>query len=136
MSHVRTQIRNAVVALLPGTVHAARVYPVDEATLPVTLVYTNGETDEQSEFRTLGRTLEVMVECVVQASDLDTALDARFIAVEQALADTDLGGLCVSFSLTGIEITLSAEGAAPIGRGRMTYAALYRTSYSDPTTSI
>jgi hypothetical protein len=114
MSHVRTQIRDAVVALLPGTVLPSRVYPTDS--LPCTLVYTNAESDEQGAFGAIDRRLEVVVEV--------------------ALSATSLGGLIREIALAGIDVTLSAEGAAPIGRGRMTFAALYRTSYGDPTTSI
>jgi hypothetical protein len=136
MSHVRTQIRDAVVALLPGTVLPSRVYPTDS--LPCTLVYTNAESDEQGAFGAIDRRLEVVVECIAQATedDIDTDLDAMFAAVEVALSATSLGGLIREIALAGIDVTLSAEGAAPIGRGRMTFAALYRTSYGDPTTSI
>ena len=46
MSHARTQIRQAVIALLKGNTGAgnnvfeARVYPIDDPKLPALLVYT------------------------------------------------------------------------------------------------
>jgi hypothetical protein len=134
VSHVRTQIRNAVAALLPGTVYKSRVWPVEQTELPVLLVYTGSEADRAGDMQSLERTLDVIVECVTQGTDDE--MDAQFVLVEQALADTDLGGLALMFTLTGIEVTVSAEGSAPIGRGRMTYSAMYRTTYADPETSI
>lgn len=136
MSHVRTQIRNAVAAELAGIapVHVARVYPVDEADLPVLLVYTNGEQLTGDTFGNLARSLEVVVEIVAQTAALDDAMDALLAQVEQALA----GGLAMatSFLPTEIDVTTSADGSAPIGRLRLTYEATYRTSFADPETSL
>ena len=137
MSHVRTQIRNAVAAALTGvgTVHVARVYPVTEAELPVVLVYTNGEQIEQGEFGSLERVLEVVVEIVAQGDSLDAAMDAVLVDVEQALGG-GLGALVTSFSAASIEVSTSTEGSAPIGRLRLAYEATYRTAYADPETNL
>lgn len=138
MSHVRTQIRTATVAALAGigtTVIAARVYPVAEDSLPVVLVYTNGEQVSQYEFGGLERRLEVVVEIVAQGTNLDAALDAILVEVEQALGP---GLALVSDFLPtgGIEVSTSTEGSAPIGRLRLVYEAIYRTAYADPETTL
>jgi hypothetical protein len=50
MTHARTQIRQAVVALLTGNTEAgnrvfsSRVHPLDDAKLPALLVFTPQET--------------------------------------------------------------------------------------------
>jgi hypothetical protein len=132
MSHVRKQIRDAVVAALPGTVYASRVWPVQESDLPVHLVYMGTEQAEELDFKTLDRRLEVVIECVAQA--LDDDLDALIVGVEQALG----AGVApaMNLRLLSVEIVNSAEGSAPIGRARMTYEARYVTSFADPETSL
>jgi hypothetical protein len=139
MSHVRTQIRDRFVTLLGpvGTVHASRIYPLAEDALPVLLVYTNNETIDVdgAAFNALDRSLEVVVEIVEQATaTLDTALDTLLASVEAAIgADEDLNGLALHAAPASIEVSMSTEGAQPIGRARLTYSVLYRTTYTDPT---
>lgn len=134
MSHVRTQIRTAIAAALApvATTHVARVYQIDPATLPVLLVASGPEAIE-GQLDTLYRRYQVIVEAVT--SGTDDALDALLVGVEEALTG-DLGGLVVHLQPVSVEISNSAEGSAPIGRARITYEALYRTSYADPETSI
>lgn len=142
MSHVRTQIRQAATAALAGiaTVHASRVHPLAESDLPALLVYTSTESIEAelAAFGTLERRLELVIEAVAQAtSNLDTTLDDLLASVETALgAVPTLGGAAIVVVPTSIEVTISQEGAQPIGRARLTYAVLYRTSSTDPTASI
>jgi len=133
MSHVRKQIRDAVAALLPGTVHKSRVYPLDEAELPVKLVYTNGEQIAADQFGGLERRLEVVVEIV--AAGTDDAMDAVLVDVEQALGD-GLGSIVTQFVASSIEVSTSTEGSAPIGRLRLVYEAIYRTAFADPETNL
>lgn len=136
MSHLRTQIRDAAAALLPGTVYTARVYPVQEASLPVTLVVVGQEEIEAEDFGVLNRRLAIIIECIVQGDDLDAALNSALVGVEAALGNSTLGGRVLHLLPVSIEVTQSAEGSAPIGRARMTYEALYRTSPADPETII
>ena len=137
MSHVRKQIRDAAASALAslGGVHTSRVYPVQPDELPVLLVYT---ADEQIEgnLSAMDRRLELVVECVAQGESVEDELDTLLAGVEQALDDSTLGGVVVSLMPTSISVILSAEGSAPIGRTRITYEALYRTSFADPETSI
>jgi hypothetical protein len=142
MSHVRTQIRNRVATLLlpVGTVYASRVYPLAESALPCLLVYTNAEQidADDSAFNVLERRIEVIVECVVQATaSLDAELDDLLAESEAAIAaDPLLNGLALGCIPTATEITISTEGAQPVGRARMTLVALTRTSATDPTTVV
>jgi hypothetical protein len=143
MSHVRTQIRAAAATALAtlGGVHVSRVHPIEPQELPVYLVYTTAETaDYGGEFGSLSaleRRLQLVIEIVATADDLDLALDAGMASVEARIgADITLGGLCTQCLLTAIEISTSVEGAAPIGRARMTYEAIYRTSIVNPETAL
>lgn len=136
MSHVRKQIRDAVVtALTPlGGVHASRVYAVQPEELPVYLVYA-GPEEITGDFQTLERRLQVIVEIVADGQDFDDTLDAQLVLVEEALTG-DLSDLLVAMQPLSIEVLATAEGATPISRARITFEALYRTSYTDPETSI
>lgn len=134
MSHVRTQIRSAMASALAtvATTHVARVYPVDQGALPVLLVYSGAEQIE-GDLDHLLRRYAVTVEAIAEGTD--DALDALLVGIEQALIG-DLGGTVVSLQPVSVEIVNSAEGSAPIGRARVTFEALYRTSFADPETSL
>jgi hypothetical protein len=142
MSHVRTQIRDYAATLLGevGTVYKSRVYPLGEDSLPALLLYTSAEAMDidSSAFDTLERRIEVVVEVIAQATtDLDTALDDLLASVESAIAaDDSLGGLALSSVPTSIEVSILKDGAQPIGRARLTFQVLTRTSLTDPTTVI
>jgi hypothetical protein len=143
MSHVRTQIRDRVATLLDSvaTVHKSRIHAVAEgSSLPVLLVYTNGEQmqPDESAFNTVERSIEVVVEIVDQAaSDLDTALDDLLEEVEAAIAaDPTLNGLASYCIPASVEVSMLAEGAQPIGKLRVTFATMTRTSYADPSTVV
>jgi hypothetical protein len=137
VSHVRTQIRAAVVSALEslGGVHVSRARTLQPDELPVYLVYTQSEEIE-SDFEHHNRALQVVVEVVIASQNFDDDLDDQVLAVEQLLSDTDLDGLVQSFIPTSIETSFSAEGVAPIGRARITYEARYRTAFADPELSI
>lgn len=136
MSHVRQQIRTAVVAALEslGGVHASRVYPISADELPVYLVYLGDESID-GDFQTLTRTLEVVVEVVTAGQTFDEAAEDAIVAVEQRLTG-DLSGLVIALRPASISLSMSAEGDAPIGRARIAFEALYRTSYTNPEVSI
>jgi hypothetical protein len=136
MSHVRTQIRAAaVLALAPlGGVHASRLYALQPAELPALLVYTADEEIE-GDFDLQQRALDLVVEIVVAGPSFDAAIDDQLIGVEKLLTGT-LSGLCVSVVPVSISVSASPEGQTPIGRARVVFRALYRTSYTDPETAI
>ncbi len=138
MSHVRTQIRNAAAALLPdvATILKARAYPVDQSRLPALLVYTAGETVARGGFEALDRVVELVIECLAKGADVDDGLDALLVSVEQSVTGQTLGGLTVPLIPARIEYDVSAEGSVPIGRARLIYEAIYRTSLTDPEQRI
>ena len=140
MSHVRAQIRTAVSAVLDDitTVYASRVYPLEADELPVILVYTNAEQIESQAFNTLDRVLELVVEIVAKSGDaLDDELDDLLARCETAIAaNPDLDGLAVEAIPVTIDVSVSTEGAQPVGRARLTYSVLYRTSSTDPQNVI
>jgi hypothetical protein len=142
VSHVRTQIRDAVAVLLApiADVHKSRIYPLGEDSLPALLLYTSAEqlSVDDSAFETVERQIEVVVEAIAQATtDLDTALDDLLASVETAIADDpSLGGLAMACAPASIEVAILKDGAQPIGRARLVFQVLTRTSLTDPTTVI
>lgn len=136
MSHVRQQIRDAVVAALSdlGGVHKSRFYPIQPDELPVYLVYS-GDEELEGGFDTLERRYAVVIEIVADGPWLDEALDDCLASVESRITGT-LSGLVVSMTPVQITMTASAEGAKPVGRLRVAYEAVYRTSFTNPAASI
>lgn len=134
MSHVRKQIREAVATALGAvaTTYVSRVWPVEQGNLPVLLVYSGAEQIEGEPYA-MDRRYAVVVEAIAEGND--DALDDLLVGIETGLTG-DLGGLVVHMQPVSVEITNSAEGSAPIGRARITYEALYRTSYADPQNTI
>lgn len=140
MAHLRTQIRNALVALLtdlPTTadrVFPGQIYPLGPEQLPALLVHVD---DEEIEALTihgpaqLSRTVTIRVECVTQLSEgLEDEMDEMALEVEHAVAsDASLGGLLNSVLVpNGIETERSGDGDAPMGRLTVRYLAEYLVS--------
>lgn len=111
MAHARTQIRNAVAALLTGLpttadrVHVNRRRPVPGGSLQPTLLIRTGEDVADDEPVVIGsprlihRHLQVIVEAVARDAAVDDLLDQVSLEVEQALAaDLSLGGRVVALS--------------------------------------
>ena len=114
MKHARTQIRNAVTALLKGNTTAgdnvfeARVYPLNDPKLPALLIYTKQETvgeQSMSRPRTQQRELFVTVEAYVKArGNVDEDTDTLAMEIEQLIAaDPSLGGLVKDIALDTTE---------------------------------
>ena len=139
MSHVRTQIRAALVAALSpiATTHATRVHKLEQDTLPVLLVYTNNEeTVEGGPMNAVQRLLEVEVVAVADGEAVDDQLDTLIAAVEAVLNASTLGGLVIHALPRSLQMSISTEGSQPIGRATLKYEVLYMTSMNDPETSI
>lgn len=139
MSHVRQQIRSAISTALAGIapVYTSRAYPIEQAALPVLLVYTNNEeVAEGAPLAVVQRLLEVEVVAVADGDDVDDQLDSLIADVEAVLNASTLGGLVVHLLPRGLQMTISTEGSRPIGRATLNLEALYRTSMTDPETSI
>lgn len=147
MSHARTQIRQAVVALLNGNTEAgnrvfsSRVHPLDDAKLPALLVYTPQENIGERSMqrpRTQQRQLQLMVEGYLKArGDIDAEADALALEVEQLIADDPtLAGLVKDISLESTATQLSGEGEKPVAVITLTFAVLYCVKENAPQTAV
>jgi hypothetical protein len=139
MSHKRTDIRNALKAMLLGTgpayatdaedrVYTNRAYNIQSAKLPVILIHDESETATQ---RTNGpanylRKLILKVECLVTAStDYDSDLDDLCKQVEDLIsADRSISGTCSASLYQGTELKFDT-GSKPIGQAILTYEITY-----------
>lgn len=147
MSHARTQIRQAVIALLKGNTSAgnnvfeARVYPIDDPKLPALLVYTKLETlgeQSMSRPRTQHRELRLSIEVYVKArGKVDEDTDALALEIEQLIAaDVTLGGLVKDMVLDTTETQFSDDGERPVAVAVMNYAILYTVKEHQPHTLV
>ena len=147
MTHARTQIRQAVLALLNGNTTAgsnvfeARVYPLNDPKLPALLVYTKQETvGEQSMSypRTQHRELLLTIEAYVKArGNVDADTDALSLEVEQLIAaDPTLGGLVKDTVLDTTDTQFSDDGEKPVAVAVLTYAILYTVKEDTPDTLV
>jgi hypothetical protein len=147
MSHARTQIRQAVIALLKGNTSAgnnvfeARVYPIDDPKLPALLVYTKLETlgeQSMSRPRTQQRELRLSIEVYVKArSKVDEDTDALALEIEQLIAvDVTLGGLVKDMVLDTTETQFPDDGERPVAVAVMNYAILYTVKEHQPQTLV
>lgn len=147
MSHARTQIRQAVVALLNGNTEAgnrvfsSRVHPLDDAKLPALLVYTPQENIGERSMqrpRTQQRQLQLAVEGYLKArGDIDAEADALALDVEQLIAaDPTLAGLVKDITLESTATQLSGEGERPVAVITLTFAVLYCVKENAPQTPV
>ena len=148
MTHVRTQIRQAIVTTLTGLtttedrVFDTQVYPLERAQLPaltVTIEKDNALTDWSTmlESGVLVQTYElpVMVRGYAKATEtVQDVLDAIALEVTEALkADRTLGGLSKDIRIDDVpEITVSGTGEQPIGMIHLSCMVLYRIADNAP----
>jgi hypothetical protein len=147
MSHARTQIRNAVTALLLNNTSAgdkvfeSRVYPLENPKLPALLIYTKQEVvadQSMSRPRTQVRQLQLTVEAYVKAtSNIDETADTLALEVEQIIAaDPTLGGLAKDAMLTNTDIQFLDDGEKPIAVAVLTFTVNYTVKENAPQTII
>lgn len=144
MAHVRTQIRNAVIAKLTGLattgsrIYKSRMYPMDEAAMPGICVYTTQEkVSDDAPVGASKRTLDVYVDAYVSGSSSDDVLDRIDAEVETALfADYSLGGITRGIALSSVAIMYPQDTAKPFGVMRMIYQAEYVTQDGDPDNAL
>ena len=145
MKHARTQIRNAVTALLKGNTTAgnnvfeARVYPINDPKLPALLIYTKQETvgdQSMSRPRTQQRELFVTIEAYVKArGNVDEDTDNLALEIEQLIAaDPTLGGLVKDISLDTTDTQFSDDGERPVAVAILTFSVLYTVKEHEPQT--
>lgn len=148
-THVRTQIRDAVVMALTGLattgsrVYAGRARPVAADSDPYLLIYA---TEERSEVEAMGadpvilRELTLAVEGRALASEaaaLEETLDRIALEVEPAVVrDSSLGGRTREVTLTATRVAVQAPGEAHAGEVRMEFRVAYRTRESAPHIAV
>jgi hypothetical protein len=147
MTHARTQIRQAVVALLAGNtaagsrVYASRVHPLDDPKLPALCVFSPQESmgnPTMQRPRTQQRTLQLVIEGYVKArGDIDAEADTLALEVEKIIgADPTLGGLVKDAMLDTTSTQLSGEGERPVAIITLTFAVLYCVKENAPQTLV
>jgi hypothetical protein len=151
MSHVRQQIRDAVVTAVTGltttgtNVFKTRVYPINRAALPGLCVYAQSESSSPSTIGSLKsvssylRTVAIGLEVYARNTDnLDDDLDDIAVEIEQSIAtDSDLNSLAedVILSSTVIDI-IGGDTETPVGVMKLTYDVIYRTTLADPSAAL
>lgn len=136
MSHVRTQLRTALVATLTGLattgnrVHASRMRPRTAAEMPCLLVTTGDERIESvaQQFGPLDRQLTVHVRGFALGATADSTLDQIALEVETALAGS-------AYALQGIEVDFDDDLDKPVGSITLTYQIPYFTQAGNPGVS-
>lgn len=147
MTHVRKQLRDAVVAELTGLtttgsrVFTARVYPLQDAELPCLLINTVSETAEALELShpgIVGRAIRVEVEGLVRGvSGLADTLDTIAEEVETALGSpVTVSGKSVILDYAGAEIQFSGETDKPGGSVILRFDTTLYTQSSAPGTLV
>lgn len=145
MSHLRKQIRDAVVTALTGLtttgarVYKSRVYPLESGKLPGLCIYTKSEeisTTTINRPRTQIRTLEVIVEAYVMVNtNFDDTIDTISVQVEEALyTNALLGGLAKELNILSFDADYSGEGEKVVGVGRWTVNVIYTDKENDVET--
>lgn len=140
MTHLRTQVRKAVSALLEpiaGIVvfqNLARKPDADE--LPVMSIRTPSESAEQhSADENVRRRLNIIISIMANSRD-DAAqdmLDGFSVEVEKKMFNTDLGGLLFDeIQLTNTDLEVFDEGADKIAFLHMGFTAIYITAAGNP----
>ncbi len=146
MAHLRQSIRERVATDVTGltttgsNVFQTRLYPVESTSLPCLLVYTTSEESEVTEMaspRPMTRTLNVVVQGVVSATQPDDTLDLISKEVEIALAgDVSINSLASNSFLSSTEIEINADGAKPVGTVMLNYVVEYRNLDNNPESAI
>lgn len=120
MTHVRQQVREAVVAVLSGlpatggNCFSMRTYPRGEKRHPALLVYILQEQSQTSGMGGAGRDLQrlitVTVEAQAQGAGFEDTLDQIAVEVEAALfANRKLCGLAIDTTLVETRLELAAD---------------------------
>lgn len=150
MSHVRTQIREAILARLKAAATAAGDSVFDglapsipSESLPCVAVRTPGEivqTDDSG--LSIDGTEQRIVTAYVDVfhsriTDSQTALDALVVQVEKALVAARSLTLLSDLQLVSSAVLFNTEdGALQFGCTRLEYRVTYRIDASDPETPV
>lgn len=146
MSHVRTQIRDEIVARLKtlpglsGRVQASRVYAAQQS--PFVIVYTATEeaiSDVIGRPSVSQRNLTVNIEIYSKAGSdqFDSQIDNICEVIEPEL-DTTVGKfeMCQTWQYLGLNRDYSAAGERAAGVATMEYEFTYRVNEDDSSTGV
>lgn len=142
MSHIRTQIRNAVVTTLTGLASTgANVFPnrsfaVPPDKMPALCIYTASESSGLDGTATgLRREINLVVDAVFQftAANFDDEADVIAAEVETALGNArQLGGLAHDVVPVAMQLSHNGEGELSTGICSMTFEVTTRTRIGAP----
>lgn len=149
MSHVRQQIRDALVARLKtditsvsNRVFGNRLYAIRANNLPAICVYSISEQSDRQVMSAsssdMRRSLTVAIDVyVTQNEDADDQSDTLTAQIEASVgADPQLSGIAKDAILTSTEMDLSGEGEVPFVLTRLIYSVEYVTSETDAETAL
>lgn len=148
MAHVRTQLRNAVVARLTGlpttganvTVDHPEPFDPGAGELPSLYVKVDdvGDPSPELDLRFQKRDMQVAIEARGRASTgLADLMDAIAVEVEEALPPTiEVSGKEVDIAYQGTEFDESSEGDKPVKLMTIRYSAAVYIDPADPQTII
>jgi len=148
MSHVRTQIRNAVATAVTGlastgsNVFKGRYHSLQNGKIPALCVYTTGESAEVDVMGTSARgsmrELDVAIEAYAKVTTVvEDTLDGIAVNVEEAIAaDTTLSGVCKDIMYTGFDLDADADAEQTVAVMRMNFTVRYRVAENDVETAI
>lgn len=142
MAHCRTQIRNAIKALLlplpalGGRVFTSRFSNLQLAEVPCVVIYGGEENVASADIHDtlLERDLNINVSIKASSvSDIDTFLDDLAEDVELAIdANLTLDGKVQSIILTGSNIQIEEDAEVPVGEALLQYQVKYFTQVGAP----
>jgi hypothetical protein len=149
-NHIRTQIRDAAVALLDSlettrdkcTGGRPKSRPIQESELPCLLVYTNEEESEPVSgtmgARRIARAVQLVVHgFVASTGDADETMDTIAKEVEAALAAAPtLGGLSKDLYLTGTTKESDPDAEKPLWELVLTFTCEYSTLETAPDAAL
>lgn len=146
MSHIRKQIRDALVTAVTGLtttgsrVYRSRVYPLESGKLPGLCVYTKSEEVTNATLtrpRTQTRQLEASVEAYLMANtNFDDTLDTIAVEIEEAIySNAALNALVKQINITGFEADYSGDGEKVVGVGNFNVQIIYSARENDIETA-
>lgn len=145
MSHVRKQLRDAVIAALNSNVAAlgnraegVRGFMRNLERLPAAEVSTPGEQVEgETMDGVLARNIELVVTLYVAGDAVEDQCDALAVETEKAIyADADVMGMVSDITPESMSFEMQGEGEKRIARMEMSWAAVVQTLEDDPETAI
>lgn len=142
MAHCRTQIRNAIKALLlplpalGGRVFTSRFSNLQLAEVPAVVIYGGEENVLSADIHDTLLERDYNVNVSIKASsvsNIDTLLDDLAEDVELAIdANLTLDGKVQSIVLTGSNIQIEEDAEVPVGEALLQYQVKYFTQVGAP----